>query len=355
MHPPTVEMRRIWHAFVLPRRCASIVSTFADLVDTRRVMKRMSSIISLHGNPIFDTLSRKHYPQILQIGNEEGDLPIVEMLLPSAFEEGGEYYQTDFNGNSAALSPSHTRSNSRSDEITETEIILESLLSLGASNAMELERVKHQTAFFLDPIPLGSQGAFSESPGLPGSDGTFTPDRSVSRSNEIASPFLNPDFGLNRDLHENPLFLSSHGDYYSGPPSTSSSVVHRSLPSIAPPGITTDNERKFLHHYLHVISARITSPDRGKNNPFRSAFARLATDFPPLLHGILAISAADLSRYDRNSSPYEAFLHYQGCVSMLAAALNEPSNIIADEALATICLLFLHEVDSLLYSAPMDR
>jgi len=321
-------------------------------------MKRMSSIISLHGNPIFDTLSRKHYPQILQIGNEEGDLPIVEMLLPSAFEEGGAYYQADFNADPATPSPSHTRSNSRLDEITETEIILESLLALGASNAMELERVKHQTAFFLDPMPLGSQGAYSEPPGLPGSDGTFTPDQSASRSNQITSPFLStstPDFGPNLDIHEEPLFLSSYGDYSSGPPSMSTSVVHRSLPSIAPPGIATDNERKFLHHYLHVISARITTPDRGKNNPFRSAFARLATDFPPLLHGILAISAADLSRYDRNSSPYEAFLHYQGCVSMLAAALNEPSNIIADEALATICLLFLHEVDSLSYSALMGR
>ena len=321
-------------------------------------MKRMSSTISLHGNPIFDALSRKHYPQILQIGNEDGDLPIVEMLLPSAFEEGGQYYQADFNGNPTAPSLSHTRSNSRSDEITETEIILESLLSLGASNAIELERVKHQTALFLDPTPLGSQGAYSESHSVPGSDGTFTPDRSVTRSNHVASPFLSNstlDFGPNHDMYEDPLFLPSYGDHYSAPLSTSTAVVHRSLPPIAPPGITTDNERKFLHHYLHVISARITSPDRGKNNPFRNAFARLATDFPPLLHGILAISAADLSRYDRNSSPYEAFLHYQGCVSMLAAALNEPSNIIADEALATICLLFLHEVDSLSYSALMDR
>ena len=29
---------------------------------------------------------------------------------------------------------------------------------------------------------------------------------------------------------------------------------------------------------------------------------------------------------------------------MLASALNEPSTLVADEALATICLLFLHEV-----------
>jgi hypothetical protein len=309
-------------------------------------MKRMSSSISLHGNPIFDPLSRKHYPQILQIGNEEGDLPIVETLLPSAFEEGGQYYQTDVNGNPTAPSLSHTRSNSRLEEVTETEIILESLLSLGASNAMELERIRHQSTFFFDPNAIGSQGQYSESHGLTRSDGSFTPDHALPSTqfsgSNITSPFMSTttfDFGF-----ENPLFLSRNGDYSGLPPSTS--VVPRSLPSIAPPGISTDNERKFLHHYLHVISARITSPDRGKNNPFRNAFARLATDFPPLLHGILAISAADLSRYDRNSSPYEAFLHYQGCVSMLSAALKEPSNFVADEALATICLLFLHEVDA---------
>jgi hypothetical protein len=313
-------------------------------------MKRMSSSISLHGNPIFDALSRKHYPQILQIGNEEGDLPIVEMLLPSAFEEGGEYWQTDINGNPTAPSMNHTRSNSRSDEATETEIILESLLQLGASNAMELERVKHQEIYYLDANPMAPQGTFSDSRSLTRSDGSFTPDRGLSRSNQfsnnmMAGPFMTGstlDFDPGRDMYEEAMFQSSNGDYYSGTPSTS--IVHRSLPSIAPPGISTSNERKFLHHYLHVISARITTPDRGRNNPFRNAFARLATDFPPLLHGILAISAADLSRYDRHSSQYEAFLHYQGCVSMLAAALNDPSALVADEALATISLLFLHEV-----------
>jgi hypothetical protein len=274
------------------------------------------------------------------------------MLLPSAFEEGGEYWQVDLNGNPGAPSMNDTRSNSLADEATETEIILESLLQLGASNAMELERVKHQEIYYLDANPMGAQGTFSDSRSLTRIDGSFTPDRSLSRSNQfsnnmMASPFTAGsalDFDPGRDIYDEPMFQSSNGDYYSGAPSTSTSIVHRSLPSLAPPGITTSNERKFLHHYLHVISARITTPDRGRNNPFRNAFARLATDFPPLLHGILAISAADLSRYDRHSSQYEAFLHYQGCVSLLAAALNDPSALVADEALATISLLFLHEV-----------
>jgi hypothetical protein len=303
----------------------------------------MSSTISLHGNPIYDALSRKHYPQILQIGNENGDLPIVEMLGPSAYEEGGQYYTTDGGESQNGSGGMHSRSNSRSDEATETEIILESLLSLGASNAVEIETFRHQATMFHDPSSMGTPG--SESRALTHrSEGTFTPDHS-SQSNNFTTGFTSPyqngqmDFQA-RDLFDEPLFMHNNGDYY--PPSTS--FVHRSLPPIAPPGISTENERKFLHHYLYVISARITSPDRGRNNPFRNAFARLATDFPPLLNGILAISAGDLCRYDRNTSPYEAFLHYQGCISLLATALNEPSNLVADEALATICLLFLHEV-----------
>ena len=305
-------------------------------------MKRMSSTISLHGNPIFDALSRKHYPQILQIGNENGDLPIVEMLGPSAYEEGGQYFATDGGGSQNGFESMNSRRDSRSDEATETEIILESLLSLGASNAVEIEAFKHQTTMFHDPSSMGTPGSESRSLTYR-SEGTFTPQHS-NQSNYFTTGFPSPyqnghmDFQA-RDLFDEP-FMHNNGDYYA--PSTS--VVHRSLPPIGPPGISTENERKFLHHYLHVISARITSPDRGRNNPFRCAFARLATDFPPLLHGILAISAGDLCRYDRNTSPYEAFLHYQGCVSMLATALIEPSNIVADEALATICLLFLHEV-----------
>jgi hypothetical protein len=302
-------------------------------------MKRMASTISLHGNPIFDALSRKHYPQILQIGNEEGDLPIVEMVGPSAYEEGGEYYATDANGAQVVPVNMRSRRSSRSDEVTETEIILESLLSLGASTALEIESVKHQATLFHDISSMGTPG--SESRCLTRSDGTFTPEDNAHLNTSFPGPFQNGQMDFHsRDFFEEPLFINGNGDVY--PPTTS--VVHHSLPPIAPPGISTDNERKFLHHYLHVISARITSPDRGRNNPFRRAFARLATDFPPLLQGILAISAADLSRNDRGTSSYEAFLHYQGCVSMLATALNEPSTVVADEALATICLLFLHEV-----------
>ena len=308
------------------------------IIDTRRVMKRMTSSISLHGNPIFDPLSRKHYPQILQIGNEDGDLPIVEMLGPSAYEEGGQYYSTDLNGTHDDPLDVRSCRNSCSDEATETEIILESLLSLGATNAMEIENIKYQTSLFHENPTLSTPG--SESRSWTRSEGTFTPDHNPLFATTFSSPFQDGGMDFNsRDLFEEPLFMNGSELYL--PPT---SMVHRSLPPIAPPGISTDNERKFLYHYLHVISARITSPDRGRNNPFRNAFARLATDFPPLLHGILAISAADLSRYDRNTSPYEAFLHYQGCVSMLATALNEPSAIAADEALATICLLFLHEV-----------
>jgi hypothetical protein len=299
-------------------------------------MKRLANTISIHGNPIFDALSRKHYPQILQIGNENGDLPIVEMLGPEAFEEGGHYYSRDGSPGHSGLDRS--RQDSRSDEATETEIILESLLSLGATNALEIENIKHQATMFHDPSSMGNS---NEARSLPRSDGTFTPEHNLHYDNSFAAPFHNGMDMNTQDFFDDPLFMHNGGELF--PPPTSA-VVHRSLPPIAPPGISTDNERKFLHHYLHVISARITSPDRGRNNPFRNSFARLATDFPPLLHGILAISAADLSRYDRNTSPYEAFLHYQGCVSMLASALNEPSTLIADEALATIALLFLHEV-----------
>lgn len=312
-------------------------------------MKRMSSTISLHGNPIFDTLSRKHYPQILQIGNDDGDLPIVEMLGPSAYEEGGQYFSTDASGSQEGSISMHSRRNSRSEEATETEIILESLLSLGATNAVEIEGIKHQTSIFQDPSSMSASASDSRS--LTRGEGTFTPDHNNHFSTGFTSSFQNGPMDFQaRDLFDEPLFIQNNGDFYA--PTTS--VVHRSLPPIAPPGISTHNQRKFLHHYLHVISARITSPDRGRNNPFRSAFARLATDFPPLLHGILAISAADLSRYDRTTSPYESFLHYQVCVSMLATALDEPSTIITDEALATICLLFLHEVVSLLSELTKD-
>jgi hypothetical protein len=297
-------------------------------------MKRMQNTISIHGNPIFDALSRKHYPQILQIGNETGDLPIVEMLGPSAFEEGGHYYANDGTSSQTGSLDPQSRRNSKSDEATETEIILESLLSLGASNAIEIENIRHQTQMFQDPSAMG---ASTDAHSLPRSDGTFTPDQVIPFDTQFA-PFHNGDIN-HADFFEDPIFMNGQTEMF-----PQSAVVHRSLPPIAPPGISTDNERKFLHHYLHVISARITSPDRGRNNPFRNTFARLATDFPPLLHGILAISAADLSRYDRATSPYESFLHYQGCVSMLASALNEPSTLVADEALATICLLFLHEV-----------
>ena len=303
--------------------------------DTRRVMKRMQNIISINGNPIFDAPSRKHYPQILQIGNENGDLPIVEMLSPAAFEEGGRYYANDGTSSQADSIDAQSRRNSKSDEATETEIILESLLSLGASNAVEIENIRHQTQMFHDP---SSMNGSNETHSLPPSDGTFTPDQQVVPFDHQYPPFHNGDIH-HPDFFDDPMFINGQPEMF--PQST---AVHRSLPPIAPPGISTDNERKFLHHYLHVISARITSPDRGRNNPFRNTFARLATDFPPLLHGILAISAADLARYDRTTSPYESFLHYQGCVSMLASALNEPSTLVADEALATICLLFLHEV-----------
>ena len=102
-------------------------------------MKRMANSISLHGNPIFDTLSRKHYPQILQIGNENGDLPIVEMLDPSAYEEGGLYFSTDMTDADSQPVDTRNRRDPRAEEATETEIILESLLSLGASNALEIE------------------------------------------------------------------------------------------------------------------------------------------------------------------------------------------------------------------------
>jgi Fungal specific transcription factor domain len=154
-----------------------------------------------------------------------------------------------------------------------------------------------------------------------------------------------PPPGLSNNGIEFPSQDVFHEPY--GSQNGEGSVVPRSLPSIAPPGISTEIQRRFLHHYLHVISARITSPDRGSKNPFRNTIARLATDFPPLLHGILTISAADLARYDRTISPYEAFLHYQGCISMLTSALSEPTAAVGDEALATISLLFLYEVPCL--------
>jgi hypothetical protein len=295
----------------------------------------MSSTISLHGNPIFDALSRKHYPQILQIGNEDGDLPIVEMLGPSAFEEGGQYFASDVNGSQESSTGMRSRRNSLSEQSTETEIVLESLLSLGASSTLGFEHMKHQAPLLYDSAPMGAPGLDSQT--LMRSEGTFTPD-STQFTTGFTSP-LGMDFQA-RDLFQDPVFISNDGSIYA----PTASYIHRSLPPVAPPGISSENERKFLHHYLHVISARITSPDRGRNNPFRNTFARLATGFPPLLHGILAISAADLSRYDRTTSYYEAFLHYQGCLSMLSTALIEPSTIIADEALATICLLFLYEV-----------
>ena len=298
-------------------------------------MKRMANSISLHGNPIFDTLSRKHYPQILQIGNENGDLPIVEMLDPSAYEEGGQYFSTDMTDADSQPVDTRNRRDPRAEEATETEIILESLLSLGASNALEIESMRHQINLFQGPS--SSAASVADSSVVTRSDGTFTPEQFDTA---FASPFQvgMADFPSHDPFQE--TFTHDNGEMYHHVPA----VVHRSLPSIAPPGISTQNERKFLHHYLHFISARLTSPDRGKNNPFRNAFARLATDFPPLLHGILAISAADLARYDRTTSIYEAVLHYQGCIRMLATALNEPTAIIADEALATTCLLFLHDV-----------
>jgi Fungal specific transcription factor domain len=308
-------------------------------------MKRMQGSISLNGNPIFDALSRKHYPQILQIGNEQGDLPIVEMLGPSAYEEGGQYFHTDANGTpqSPDLSVSfRNRRDSRTEqeEATETEIILEGLLSLGASSALELQNAKHQASMFNPP-----SYANSDSRSLTRSDGAYTPDRVMQDS---FSPFPNGAMEVHsHELFEEPLFVNG-GEMY--PP-----ALYRTLPPIAPPGISTENERRFLHHYLYVISARITAPDRGVKNPFRNSFARLATDFPPLLHGILAISAADLTRFDRNITSYEAFLHYQGCISMLASALNEPATMIGDEALATICLLFLHEVVRLLAMLTVDE
>jgi Fungal specific transcription factor domain len=301
-------------------------------------MKRMTNTISLHGNPIFDALSRKHYPQILQIGNEQGDLPIVEILGPSAYEEGGQYYANDANSSQTESTDFASRRDSRSDEATETEIVLESLLSLGASKAaVEFEQFKYQISMFRDVSSMSTPDSDSHS--LTRSERAFAPNQNIHFNGAVPGHFQDRLDIQSRGFLDEPFFMPYNGDYYS-----THSVVHRSLPPIAPPGISTDNERKFLHHYLHVISARITSPDRGRNNPFRNAFARLATDFPPLLHGILAISATDLSRYDRNISSYEAFVHYQGCVSMLATSLNEPSAVVADEALATICLLFLHEV-----------
>src|ERR1700734_3132256 len=123
-------------------------------LDTRRVMKRMANRISIHGNPMVDALSRKHYPQILQIGNENGDLPIVEMLGPSAFEEGGRYYANDGTSSQADSLDAQSRRDSKSDEATETEIILVSLLSLGASNAVEIENIRQQTQMFHDPSTM---------------------------------------------------------------------------------------------------------------------------------------------------------------------------------------------------------
>jgi hypothetical protein len=322
------EMRGIWSPTDVSGRYHAVIALLTK--DTRRVMKRMQNTISIDGNPIFDPLSRKHYPQILQIGNENGDLPIVEMLGPKAFEVGGQYFSSDSNYNENGSILSRSRANSRSEEATETEIILESLLSLGASNAMEIELMKNQVGMYDNSIG-NSIGTHS----MLRSDGVFTHDNNLNFEAEFPNPF--------DSVERNPMDLFDEPHFVNGREFPVTTMVHRSLPPIAPPGISTENERKFLYHYLHVISARITSPDRGRNNPFRNSFARLATDFPPLLHGILAISATDLARYDRGISAYEAFLHYQGCVSMLASALNEPSMLVTDEALATICLLFLHE------------
>ena len=253
-------------------------------------MKRMSSAISLHGNPIFDALSRKHYPQILQVGNENGDLPIVEMLGPSAYEEGGQYYATDVSESQNGDTAMHAQSDSMPDEVSETEIILESLLSLGVSNALEIESIKHQASMFNHPPSLGTPD--SESCSLTRIDGVYASGHNNQFATEFASSFLNEGMDVRvSNLFDEHLFMQNTEGYFYTP---ATSVIYPSLPPVPPPGISTDNERKFLHHYLHVISARITSPDRGKNNPFRSSFARLATDFPPLLHGILAISAADM-------------------------------------------------------------
>src|SRR6266496_4952241 len=163
MHTITTQMRRLWRSTNVQRWYLLNQDGHTDKSDTRRVMKRMSSTISLHGNPIFDALSRKHYPQILQIGNENGDLPIVEMLGPSAYEEGGQYFATDGGGSQNGSGSIHSRRNSRSEEATETEIVLESLLSLGASNLVEFETFKQQTTMFHDPSPMGTPGSESRS------------------------------------------------------------------------------------------------------------------------------------------------------------------------------------------------
>ena len=300
-------------------------------------MKRMANAISLHGNPIFDALSRKHYPQILQIGNEQGDLPIAEMLDPSAYEEGGKYNNTDTNGthHNPEDIEFHSCRNSRTqeDEASETEIVLESLLSLGASGAVEIRNFRPQTAIFDHPSSFdGFDSRMLARGGM-----TYTLDHAMYDS---FHPLQNGTVDISsRDSFDDRIFVDGC-EMYPQP----TSVIHRSLPSIGPPGISTENERRFLHHFLYVISARITSPDRGIKNPFRNSFARLATDFPPLLHGILAISAADLLRFDRTITPYEALAHYHGCLQLLATALSDPALMLGDEALATVCLLFLHEV-----------
>jgi hypothetical protein len=99
----------------------------------------------------------------------------------------------------------------------------------------------------------------------------------------------------------------------------------------------------YMHHFITFCCRFIAYPNDSEGNPFQEKLVPLAASSPALLHAMTALSAAHLSRSQKQHDLTAAH-HYSLALRALNSTLSDPTVAKSDATLGACLLLCVYEV-----------
>jgi hypothetical protein len=102
----------------------------------------------------------------------------------------------------------------------------------------------------------------------------------------------------------------------------------------------------YMHHFITFCCRFLAYPNDSEDNPFQEKLVPLTTSSPALLHAMIALSAAHLSRSQKQHELTAAH-HYSLALRALNSTLSDPAIARSDSTLGACLLLCVFEVKRL--------
>ena len=102
----------------------------------------------------------------------------------------------------------------------------------------------------------------------------------------------------------------------------------------------------YMHHFITFCCRFLAYPNDNEDNPFQEKLVPLTTSSPALLHAVVALSAAHLSRSQKQHELTAAH-HYSLALRALHSTLSDPAIARSDSTLGAWLLLCVYEVKRL--------